>query len=68
MGPIDFIILAIIAVAFVAVCIRIKRRGSCADCGSVGSCSGHCSASQKKSCPACKGVDRVASELGRGVK
>ena len=32
MSPIDFIILAAIGVAFVAVCVRIKRKGSCADC------------------------------------
>lgn len=68
MGPIDFIILAVIAIAFIAACIRIKRKGSCADCGSAEGCSGNCSAAQKKSCPACKGVDRVASDLGRGVK
>ncbi|MBM6867804.1 hypothetical protein [Collinsella tanakaei] len=68
MGPIDFIILAIIAVAFIGVCIRIKRKGSCADCGSAEGCSGHCSGSHKGGCPACKGVDQVAAELGRGVK
>lgn len=68
MSPADIVILALIAVAFAAVCVRIKRRGTCADCAEGGTCSGHCSASQKKSCPACKGVDAVAEELGRGVR
>lgn len=68
MSPIDIVILGLIAVAFVAVCVRIKRKGSCADCGSAEACSGHCSSSQKRSCPACKGVDRVAEELSRGVR
>lgn len=68
MSPADIVILALIAVAFAAVCVRIKRRGTCADCAEGGACSGHCSVSQKKSCPACKGVDAVAEELGRSVR
>ena len=36
MSLIDIVILAVIAVAFVAVCIRIKRKGSCADCAQGG--------------------------------
>ena len=67
MSPIDFIILAAIGVAFVAVCVRIKRKGSCADCAQGGTCSGHCGSSSD-GCPACQGVDRVAERLGRGVK
>lgn len=67
MAPIDIVILAVIAVAFVAVCVRIKRRGTCADCAEGGSCSGHCSSASKASCPACKGVEAVARDLGRGV-
>ena len=72
MGIADVIILAIIAVAFVAVCVRIKRKGTCADCSEAGSCSGHCDAHcsprRQKSCPACKGLDKVAEDLGRGVR
>lgn len=68
MSPADIVILALIGVAFVAVCVRIRRRGTCADCAEGGACTGHCSSAQKKSCPACKGVDAVAEELGRGVK
>lgn len=68
MSLIDIVILAVIAAAFVAVCIRVKRKGSCADCAQGGTCGGHCSGAQKKSCPACKGVDKVAEDLGRGVK
>ncbi len=68
MSPIDIVILVVIAVAFVAVCVRVKRKGSCADCAQGGTCSGHCSPRQQKSCPACKGIDKVTEELGRGVK
>ncbi|MDN0070341.1 hypothetical protein [Collinsella ihumii] len=67
MSPIDFIILAAIGVAFVAVCVRIKRKGSCADCAQGGTCSGHCGSSSD-SCPACQGVDCVAERLSRGIK
>ncbi|MDY4041453.1 MAG: hypothetical protein SOY67_05060 [Collinsella sp.] len=64
MNPTDLIILALIAVAFVAVCVRVRRKGSCGDCASAGSCS----SSHKKSCPAMKGVDQVERELSRGVR
>ncbi|OUP09474.1 hypothetical protein [Collinsella sp. An2] len=68
MGLIDFVILALVAVAFVAVCVRVRRKGSCADCAQGGTCSGRCSSAERKSCPAMKGVDQVADELGHGVK
>lgn len=68
MAPIDIAILLIVAVAFIAVCVRIKRRGTCVDCSEGASCSGHCSASCGDSCSACKGVDEVAERLGRGVR
>lgn len=64
----DIVVLALVAVAFVAVCVRVRRKGSCADCASAGVCTGHCSSSTKKSCPAMKGVDAVAEELGQSVK
>ena len=68
MSLIDIVILAVIAVAFVAVCIRIKRKGSCADCAQGGTCGGHCSSAQNNRCPACMGVDKVVEDLSRGVK
>lgn len=80
MAPIDIIVLLLIAVAFVAVCVRMHRKGSCADCAQGGYCTGHCSSGKKKghlgpkkstgpaTCAALKGVDRVAEELSRGVK
>ncbi len=68
MAPVDFIVLALIAVAFVVVCVRTWRKGTCADCAQGGVCTGHCSAGTKKRCPALKGVDEVARDLGRGVK
>ncbi len=64
----DILILAFVAVAFVAVCVRIRRKGACADCAEGGACTGHCSSARRRSCPAVKGVDAVADELGRGVK
>ena len=80
MAPIDIIVLLLIAVTFVAVCVRMHRKGSCADCAQGGYCTGHCSSGKKKghlgpkkntgpaTCAALKGVDRVAEELSRGVK
>lgn len=67
MGLIDIVILAGIAAAFVAVCVRVRRKGACADCSQGGTCSGHCGSAGKKGCPALKGVDAVADDLGRGV-
>lgn len=68
MSPIDIILLVAIGTAFVAVLMRIKRKGTCGDCSSSGSCSGHCSPRQKSCCAATKGVDAVEKELSRGVK
>lgn len=64
MGAVDVVILAVIAAAFVAVCVRVRRRGTCADCSQGGTCS-H---ARRGSCPAAKGVDKVAHDLGRGIK
>ena len=36
MAPIDIVVLAVIGVAFVAVCVRIYRKGTCADCAQGG--------------------------------
>lgn len=74
MAPIDIIVLIVIGIAFVAVCVRMYRKGSCADCIQGGSCGGHCQGGKRKhkggaaTCAALKGVDKVAAELGRGVK
>lgn len=68
MAPIEIIVLLLVAVAFVAVCIRTRRKGVCADCAQGGSCGGNCSHGDGKSCAALKGVDKVTEELGRGVK
>ena len=68
MSPIEIVLLVLIGAAFVAVLVRAKRRGTCGDCSSSGSCSGHCSSKQKSCCPAVKGVDAVEKELSRGVK
>ena len=68
LAPIDIIVLALIAIAFVAVCVRTYRKGSCADCAQGGVCTGHCGGKRKKTCAALKGVDRVEAELSRGVK
>lgn len=68
MSPIDIVLLVVIGAAFVAVLVRVKRKGTCGDCSSSGSCSGHCSSKQKGCCPAAKGVDAVERGLSRGVK
>ena len=66
MAPIDIVILLLVAIAFVAVCVRIYRKGMCADCAQGGVCTGHCS--NKKTCAAFKDVDKIAEDLGRGIK
>ena len=68
MSIVDIIILGLIAAAFVAVCLYVRRHGSCGDCGSSGSCSGSCGSCSTGSCAACQGVDAVAKKLARGVK
>lgn len=64
MAPVDIIVLLLIGIAFVAVCVRAKRKGVCADCAQ--GCSGSCGG--KKTCAAAKGVDQIAKDLGRGVE
>ncbi len=64
MGPFDILILIAIAVAFIAVCVRVRRKGACADCAQGATCD-H---ARTGGCPAAKGVDAVADELGRGVR
>ena len=65
MGIADIIILALIAAGVIAVILRVRRKGTCADCAQGGTCE-HAKHG-KGSCPAVKGVDTVADELGRGV-
>lgn len=64
----DIIILTLIGIAFIAVCVRTVRKGSCADCAQGGVCSGNCSSAKKGQCAAVQGVDAVAEKLSRGVK
>lgn len=68
MKPIDVIVLALIAIAFIAVCIRIWRKGTCADCVAGGVCTGHCGSNRRKSCAAMKGLDEVERDLSKGVR
>ena len=63
----DVVVLGLLAAAFVAVCVRVKRHGACMDCGEAGMCTGHCSPDHKKTCAALKGLDQVEAELSRGV-
>ncbi|MBY4797275.1 hypothetical protein K6V98_02700 [Collinsella sp. AGMB00827] len=60
----DIIILSLVAVAFVAVIIRVLKKGSCGDCAQGGSCR---SSKHKGGCPAMKGVDEIERELSKGV-
>ena len=66
MAPIDIVVLAVIGIAFVAVCVRIYRKGTCVDCAQGGVCTVHCS--YKKTCSALKGVEKIAEDLGRCIK
>ncbi|QWT17824.1 hypothetical protein KPC83_01305 [Collinsella sp. zg1085] len=63
----DLAVLAIILGALVAVFLRVARKGTCGDCSSGGSCSGHCGSDHHASCPAVKGVDQIAEELSHGM-
>ena len=70
MGPIDIVILLAVAAAFAAVVMRVRKKGTCGDRGSSGSCAGSCAGCATPSragCPACEGVDRVAERLGRDL-
>lgn len=64
----DIVVLALVAVAFVAVCVRVRRKGTCGDCSQSGACTGSCGSSKKNHCPALKGVDAVVQDLNRNVK
>lgn len=80
MPVIDIVVLLVIAVLFALVCLRIWRKGTCADCAQGGYCDhtacgthGHPRKGgklfgKKPTCPAVKGVDQVAADLSRGVK
>lgn len=65
MAPIDIVVLAVIGIAFVAVCVRIYRKGTCADCAQGGVAQ---DIAPTKTCAALKGVDKIAEDLGRGIK
>ncbi len=71
MGVADIVILLLVAAAFVAVVIRVKRKGVCADCAESGSCGGHCghcsSGADGASCPAALAPDDLDEKLGRGL-
>ncbi len=65
MAPIEIVVLLLVGATFVAACVRMWRRGTCADCAQGDVCTGHCG--KKKTCAAVRGVDQVASDLSRGV-
>ncbi len=70
MSTIDFLIIALVLAAFVAVILRVRKKGTCGDCAQAGSCGGACAGCSTRrgaSCPACEGVDRVAEKLSRNV-
>ena len=66
MAPIDIIVLALIGIAFVAVCVRAHKKGICADCAQ--GCDGGCGGHGGRKCAAAKGVDQIYDDLSRGVK
>lgn len=72
-SAIDIVILALVAAAFVAVALRIRKKGTCGDCPSAGSCGGSCAGcgargSGGAGCPACEDAEDVARRLRRGVR
>ncbi len=66
MGIADIIILALVAAGVIAVILRARKKGACADCAQ--GCSCDHAKHGAGACPALKGVDRVADELGCGVR
>lgn len=71
MSAIDFVVIALIAVAFGAVVVRVRKKGTCGDCAQAGSCGGSCagcSTSKCATCPACEGVEQTVKKLGRGIE
>ncbi len=66
MAPIDIVVLAVIGIAFVAVCVRIYRKGHLRRLRSGWRLHG--ALLQQKTCAALKGVDKIAEDLGRGIK
>lgn len=71
MSAIDFVIIALIAVAFGAVVVRVRKKGTCGDCAQAGSCGGSCagcSTFKRATCPACEGVEQTVKKLGRGIE
>ena len=67
MHLIDFVILGLIAIAFIAVCVRTWKYGTCVDCAAAGVCTGHCSREHQKHCAAFKGLDQVEKDLSKGL-
>ena len=61
MGLADIIILALVAAAFVAVVLRVRKKGVCADCSEAGSCA------HKGSCMAHLDPEEVEKRLGKGL-
>lgn len=67
MGIIDFVILALVVAGVVAVAIRTKRKGVCADCAE-GGCGGSCpSCGHGKECPATADPAELDAKLGKGL-
>ena len=61
MGLADIVILALIAAAFIAVVLRARKKGVCADCSEAGSCA------HKGSCAAHMDPEEIARRLGKGL-
>ena len=74
----EVFVLALVLGWFAYSVWRAWSKGTCVDCAEGDFCTGHCSSRKRgrfgrrrkqaqASCPAMKGVDQVAEELGRGV-
>ncbi|AEB07556.1 hypothetical protein Corgl_1456 [Coriobacterium glomerans PW2] len=68
MAPLDIVILSLVAAAFIAVCVRVRRKGACADCAHACACAKGHRPAKRRSCPALRGAADIADELSRHVR
>lgn len=61
MDPVDIVILALIAAALIAVVMRVRRKGVCADCSEAGTCA------HKGACMAHVDPKEIEKRLGKGL-
>ena len=71
MSAIDFVIIALIAVAFGAVVVRVRKKGHVRRLragGFVRRLVRGLLHLKRATCPACEGVEQTVKKLGRGIE